>query len=73
MAVGQNNPPDTIHRNAEIPVFPVRLGPAALKSAAVNKDAFAIGLNDVFRPGNLFSRPKGIKGNIHAVPAAFIL
>jgi hypothetical protein len=68
VAVGNHYPLNVIDRNAEIPVFPVRLRPAALKSAAVDEVIFAVNLDYVLGTGNFLSRAEGIKTNTHIFP-----
>jgi hypothetical protein len=65
VSVGQYRTINTVSGDAEVPVFPVRLGAGTLESAAVDEVAFAVNLKHMFGTGNFLSRPKGVQLDIH--------
>jgi hypothetical protein len=65
VAVGYYRRLDPVRLDAKIPVFPVRLGPAALKGAAVNEVSLAVYLQDMLGTGHLPGGAEGIEGDIH--------
>jgi hypothetical protein len=65
MAVGQDRRLDPVRLNAEVPVFPVRLGPLPLEGAAVDKIGRAVRFDNVLGTGYLFGRAEGIKVDTH--------
>jgi hypothetical protein len=67
VAVGQDDSFDPVGGDTEAAVFPVRLGPAALKGPAVDKITFAVDFKYVFGTGYFLSGAKGIKIDVHGL------